>query len=818
MKKNFIYLLLLCSLIAQAQVTPSYPTIKLTKTIEGVKQDSLLVVGTDKTVKHIPSSKITSILEYTTASALPITGVAGKIYVTKDNGKIYRWNGTYYTELAITDISGKVDKVTGKSLLSDTEITRLATLSNYTHPANHPPSIITQDASNRFVTDAEKTAWNAKQSNLGYTPENVANKATTLTASSTLYPNNDAVIAGLATKEDKANKVTSIGSPANDTNYPSELAVKTYADNLVVGMLNDRGVWDASGNAFPTTGGSGVGGAIRKGDMWYVSVAGTLGAKLVNVGDSFRALVNDPAQVAANWSILEANIGYVPANDNAVVHLTGAETITGAKTFNDISAVTNYKSSTSSVIISDTDGLVFRGVRSGAWSDSVNTRFFQVGNSNDNVVFNTRLGSVANRMLFSSLKTQISSGNFASTIVPLGIFEVTNGTNRFFNVFGSGNSVFGGSPDDNINRLQITGTISSGTTTLGDTPPTANNQLTRKDYVDTGLAGREPSFTKNTAFNKNFGTTAGTVVEGNDSRILNGQTAFGWGNHVNGGYAFTTGSNINQASFRTALGLGSNAYTSTAFLPSNDGVRADMDYNTMLSPGFYNSSGSNTNNPIGQSYSQLIVARGVDTGFQIAGGWRTDALHFRGWGDYGSGFSPWRKVWHDGNFNPANYLPLSGGTLSGAISGTSATFSETVTASPATASNHVVVKSQLDAVANTIGSGGTFDASPLANRVNVNSFAIGKATYIRIGNIVTAQVEFIITPIASGLVAFDFTLPFARGINVVDAMGHGAGRLSGSVIPVFVSSSTISSVKVEMFTPDIYEMKISAAIQYDVTK
>ena len=135
MKKNFIYLLLLFTLIAQAQVTPSYPTIKLTKTIEGVKQDSLLVVTTDKTVKHIPSSKITSILEYTTASALPITGVAGKIYVTKDNGKIYRWNGTYYTELAITDISGKVDKIVGKGLSTEDyttpEKTKLAELFNY---------------------------------------------------------------------------------------------------------------------------------------------------------------------------------------------------------------------------------------------------------------------------------------------------------------------------------------------------------------------------------------------------------------------------------------------------------------------------------------------------------------------------------------------------------------------------------------------------------------------------------------------------------------------------------------------------------------
>ena len=33
------------------------------------------------------------------------------------------------------------------------------------------------------------------------------------------------------------------------------------------------------------------------------------------------------------------------------------------------------------------------------------------------------------------------------------------------------------------------------------------------------LDGKEPSFTKNTAFNKNFGTVAGTIMQGNDSRI-----------------------------------------------------------------------------------------------------------------------------------------------------------------------------------------------------------------------------------------------------------------------------------------------------------
>jgi|GEM_PF-3140776 len=35
---------------------------------------------------------------------------------------------------------------------------------NYVHPSSHPASMITQDANNRFVSDAEKSTWNAKAS------------------------------------------------------------------------------------------------------------------------------------------------------------------------------------------------------------------------------------------------------------------------------------------------------------------------------------------------------------------------------------------------------------------------------------------------------------------------------------------------------------------------------------------------------------------------------------------------------------------------------------------------------------------------------
>ena len=41
---------------------------------------------------------------------------------------------------------------------------------NYTHPESHPATMITEDASHRFVTDAEKDTWNSKASTATATP------------------------------------------------------------------------------------------------------------------------------------------------------------------------------------------------------------------------------------------------------------------------------------------------------------------------------------------------------------------------------------------------------------------------------------------------------------------------------------------------------------------------------------------------------------------------------------------------------------------------------------------------------------------------
>ncbi len=69
-----------------------------------------------------------------------------------------------------SSIANKVDKEDGKGLseanFTNAEKTKLSGIANnannYTHPAKHDASIITEDTSHRFVTDAEKTTWNGK--------------------------------------------------------------------------------------------------------------------------------------------------------------------------------------------------------------------------------------------------------------------------------------------------------------------------------------------------------------------------------------------------------------------------------------------------------------------------------------------------------------------------------------------------------------------------------------------------------------------------------------------------------------------------------
>ncbi|MFI4962821.1 MAG: hypothetical protein ACHP6H_03075, partial [Legionellales bacterium] len=109
-------------------------------------------------------------------------------------------------------------------------------------------------------------------------------------------------------------------SPGTNT---TQIASTAFVAAAKLGTLNDRGNYDASSNVFPSSGGSGTAGAILKGDLWYISVAGTLGGTAVIIGDTLRSLVDTPGQTSGNWDILQvAGIYVTPSSTQVLTNKT----------------------------------------------------------------------------------------------------------------------------------------------------------------------------------------------------------------------------------------------------------------------------------------------------------------------------------------------------------------------------------------------------------------------------------------------------------------------------------------------------------------
>lgn len=121
----------------------------------------------------------------------------------------------------------------------------------------------------------------------------------------------------------------------------------------------------------------------------------------------------------------------------------------------------------------------------------------------------------------------------------------------------------------------------------------------------------------------------------------------------------------------------------------NSGLSQDIantNLNSLDTSGFYYGGSNITNNPWGNGDAYYITN-------EVSGDrkWRhqtakrlygTSASDVYVWwrhreGDGGS-WSPWVQAWHSGNFNPSNYLLKSGDTMTGTLSGTSASFNGTM--------------------------------------------------------------------------------------------------------------------------------------------
>ena len=71
------------------------------------------------------------------------------------------------------DLSGKVDKVSGSSLVADTEIAKIHAPHSDDQVVPTALSQLSDDSTHRLVTDAEKIAWNGKQDSIGFSTQDI---------------------------------------------------------------------------------------------------------------------------------------------------------------------------------------------------------------------------------------------------------------------------------------------------------------------------------------------------------------------------------------------------------------------------------------------------------------------------------------------------------------------------------------------------------------------------------------------------------------------------------------------------------------------
>ena len=373
-----------------------------------------------------------------------------------------------------------------------------------TNPAN-----ITQDSTHRFVTDSEKSTWNNKQEALGFTPENITNKVSTFQVipDNTHYPTEKLVKDSLNSKQDTLvsgqniktlNNESLVGSGnitvqgaggdvvgpnssvdggitlfdsitgklikdsgktitttlgTTDTTLPTSQAVKTYVDTKVGNAIRYQGDWDASNGTYPITGGSGVAGAIIKGDLFVISVAGTLGGVAIQVGDEIVAKIDTPGQTSTNWSTFNTNISYTPENiTNKVTSISGTSTDTqypSAKLVYDQLAtkqptgsyeVTTNKENTvldNSSTKYPTNNLVKTYVDAGDSRISTGCLSSPIFTDNGN---GTATVSSAQVNIYS---TSNFSGNMYTYTIPSTTLSFTNGTEEYISVrYNSGNPAY----------------------------------------------------------------------------------------------------------------------------------------------------------------------------------------------------------------------------------------------------------------------------------------------------------------------------------------------------------------------------------------
>lgn len=269
-----------------------------------------------KIKSHLDFEKNSQILniKLQQVSSLPTVWAGGLVYLTTDN-KVYYGNGTAWIPInstagLITGVSGGVGitvSTDGNGVATVTFVPDGSTLEGASASAGAAIRIKDGGVSTVKLADGAVTTIKVTDKNITFakiqdiptmTVIGRVTASTGVSSAITILTDLNAVIS------------------AHDS-LASAKAVKDYVDSVVGGLGNLEGAFDASGTNFPTA----VGGT-KKGDYWYVTVAGSVQGVALNVGDVLIANKNAASTtLATDWIFLEVNRDQATTSQLGVIML-----------------------------------------------------------------------------------------------------------------------------------------------------------------------------------------------------------------------------------------------------------------------------------------------------------------------------------------------------------------------------------------------------------------------------------------------------------------------------------------------------------------